>query len=82
MVRSKTHKMVRFQGIERGQLFDLEQDPGEVNDLWGDPGYAQVRSELLEVLTNWHIDSAVATKNARRRIVSPSGPDSIQDGGG
>ncbi len=82
MVRSKTHKMVRFQGMERGQLFDLERDPDEREDLWGDPGYAQVRSELGDVLTNWHIDSAVATKNARRRIVSPGGPDSIQDGGG
>ncbi|MDF0595260.1 sulfatase [Psychromarinibacter halotolerans] len=81
MVRSRTHKLVHFKGMEQGQLFDLQADPRETDDRWDDPACAGVRADLMGVLMNWHIDSAVHTKNARRRIVSHGGPDNIQDGG-
>jgi arylsulfatase A-like enzyme len=79
MIRSETHKLVHFQGMEEGQLFDLVSDPGERVNLWDDPEAAEVRRELMEALMNWHIDSALHTKNARRLIVSPGGVDSIQE---
>ncbi len=71
MVRSGSHKLVHFQGADYGQLFDLENDPKEVHNLWDAPDAAQTKADLMGVLLNWHIDSAVHTRDARRRVVSP-----------
>jgi arylsulfatase len=70
MVRSKTHKLVHFHGQEGGQLFDLVSDPKERVNLWDDPGAAAAKQELLGVMLDWHLDSALATRNARRRVVN------------
>ncbi|WP_299651120.1 sulfatase-like hydrolase/transferase [uncultured Jannaschia sp.] len=75
MVRSETHKLVHFQGQTYGQLFDLVADPGEKQDLWDDPSAREVKQHLLNVMLNWHVDSTLATRNARRLIVSP--PDAV-----
>lgn len=71
MVRSERHKLVHFQGADYGQLFDLQADPKERVNLWDDPEEAGVKSNLMNVLLNWHIDSAVHTRNARARAVAP-----------
>ncbi len=71
MVRSETHKLVHFRGMDCGQLFDLVADPKEVRNLWDDPGSAAIKAGLLTVLMEWHIDSAVQTRDARKRVVAP-----------
>jgi len=71
MVRSETHKLVHFRGMDGGQLFDLVADPKEVRNLWDDPGSAAIKASLLTVLMEWHIDSAVQTRDARKRVVAP-----------
>jgi len=38
-----------------GQLFDMESDPLEENDLWNDPGYQELRFEMTHRLTNWMV---------------------------
>lgn len=73
MVRSGTHKLVHFQGQDYGQLFDLEADPGELDNRWDDPDLAGVKAQLLSVMLNWHVDSAMRTKCVRRRAVNPEG---------
>jgi len=35
------------------ELYDLEKDPHEINNLAGDPGVANVESELLATLNRW-----------------------------
>lgn len=71
MVRSSTHKLVHFMGQEYGQLFDLTSEAGEAVNLWDDASAAEVKQELMTVLMNWHIDSAVQTRDARKRVVAP-----------
>ena len=71
MVRSDRHKLVHFQGADYGQLFDLQADPNERVNLWDDPKEAGVKSNLMGVLLNWHIDSAVQTHAVRARAVAP-----------
>ncbi len=35
------------------ELFDIENDPHEINNLADDPNYADVKAELLKELNNW-----------------------------
>ena len=62
-VRSDRWKLVHFKGSEEGQLFDLENDPKEVHNLWSDPAYAGKRQELLDVLRDWLIESNFRTRD-------------------
>lgn len=45
MVRTARWKYIEYQGF-RPQLFDLENDPAEQQDLAADPAHAPVRAEL------------------------------------
>ena len=47
MVRSERYKLVHFLGQDYGQLFDLDDDPGEVRNRWDDAALAAVKRELL-----------------------------------
>ena len=35
------------------ELFDLKNDPYELNNLADDPGFAEIKAELLNELNNW-----------------------------
>lgn len=63
MVRSNDWKLVHFVDSTDGQLFDLNNDPDEINNLWTDPAHAEKKRELLDVLLNWRIQSDVHTSN-------------------
>jgi len=39
-----------YQGMNQGELFDLYNDPLELNNLWFDTEAAQLKSEMMEVL--------------------------------
>lgn len=41
------HKITVHRDTDDGELFDLQEDPGEVNNLWHDPASAGLKSELL-----------------------------------
>ncbi len=47
MLRTGTHKLVAHHGTGTGQLYDLEADPHERDNLWAHPGSAAVKAELL-----------------------------------
>lgn len=48
MMRSARHKLVVYHGHEQGELFDLQEDPHEFDNLWEDPAHAATRFELLK----------------------------------
>lgn len=52
MVRSERWKYLAYDGF-RPQLFDLLNDPQELNDLGEDPAYAAVREEHAGYLFEW-----------------------------
>jgi len=54
MIRSHRWKCVR-RLYDTDELYDLEQDPGEVHNLVGDPSLADVRQELTAAMADWFI---------------------------
>ena len=45
-VRTRTHKLIYFWKKDQWELFDLEKDPLEVNNLYGQPGQEQLTADL------------------------------------
>ena len=72
MVRRGRYKLNYYHG-ERPELFDLQADPHELDDLASDPGHRDVRDALVGlVLKNWspdEIDQRVRESQRRRRIL-------------
>jgi arylsulfatase A-like enzyme len=50
MIRTETHKLVRRYPDGPCELFDLQADPREVRNLFGEPEYAALVTELTAVL--------------------------------
>ncbi|MCH8829728.1 MAG: DUF4976 domain-containing protein, partial [Planctomycetes bacterium] len=63
MVRSNDWKLVHFVDSPDGQLFDLKNDPDEVENLWNDPAHAPKKRELLDVFLHWRLQSDVETSD-------------------
>jgi hypothetical protein len=38
-----------YEGTE-GELYDLNEDPGELVNLWDDPKYAGVKADMIETI--------------------------------
>jgi arylsulfatase A-like enzyme len=49
-VRTKTHKCTFELGSGAGELYDLRNDPGEMDNRFDDPGCAKVRRELEDLM--------------------------------
>jgi arylsulfatase A-like enzyme len=47
MVRADGHKLIIYPEVPVTRLFDLESDPLEMNDLSGDPAYANIKKQLF-----------------------------------
>lgn len=56
MVRKDEWKLIYFLG-QRCQLFNMKEDPEELNDLGDDPQYKKIQKELTQlILTDWNPD--------------------------
>jgi choline-sulfatase len=57
MIRRGPWKLYDYHAETSPVMYNLEDDPGEENDLGGDPNVASVRAELLEALyADWSPD--------------------------
>ncbi len=46
----KRYKITVYYRREYGELFDLENDPYEHNNLWNEPEYRELRNEMIKKL--------------------------------
>lgn len=65
------------------ELFDLNKDPHEINNLANDPSYAKVKAELLKELENWRInvikDKGVSSEFAAEHVFPAKCPTPTVD---
>ncbi|MBT3535950.1 MAG: sulfatase-like hydrolase/transferase [Rhodospirillaceae bacterium] len=40
-------RLSRYMGSEFGELYDLQNDPNEMQNLWDEPGHAEIKGKLL-----------------------------------
>ena len=53
---TKTHRMTIYHGVTWGDLYDLENDPHELHNLWDDPAHTKIRAEMFELLAYRQMD--------------------------
>jgi arylsulfatase A-like enzyme len=56
-VRTRDWKLVRYSRLAIGELYDLNNDPHELHNLWDDPAYARRRGEMEGLLFDWYVTS-------------------------
>jgi len=57
MLRTSKHKLIRrTAGV--CELYDLERDPQELHNVYGDPAYAAVQADLECRLLDWYVHTA------------------------
>jgi choline-sulfatase len=54
MVRTEHHKLV-MREVGGHELYDLDRDPWEMVNRFGDPALATVQADLMERLLRWHL---------------------------
>jgi arylsulfatase A-like enzyme len=58
MARTAEWKLVHYLRAPYGELYNLKDDPQELDNLWDDPGAARARRTMQALLADWLIDSA------------------------
>lgn len=48
MYRDERYKLVVYHGREYGELYDLQEDPGEFENRWEDETFAGVKADLMK----------------------------------
>jgi arylsulfatase len=47
MYRDESYKLVVYHGHGLGELYDLDNDPGEFDNLWDDPAHQKLKLDLI-----------------------------------
>jgi hypothetical protein len=56
-VRNEQFKMVYYQNLPMGELYDLEKDPSETNNLWDVSSFRAAREMMTQLAVSRMIDT-------------------------
>lgn len=56
-VRTERWKLNYCANAKYGELYDLQNDPGEFNNVWHDPHHSDAREQMMQVLTSRMLSS-------------------------
>ena len=56
-VRTDEWKLIRYPERDYSQLFNLKDDPLELNNLAGDPAYQSKQEELKQMILDWQVET-------------------------
>jgi arylsulfatase A-like enzyme len=74
ILRGRRWKYVHFAALP-ALLFDLENDPDEMNDLSSDPAYAGIMLEMAQKMLSWRL------KHQEHVLTNlHNGPNGVEDG--
>ena len=68
MYRTRRYKLSVYHRDNLGELFDLENDPHEFDNLWEDPAYEEIKNELILESFNDHV---MKTTDVGSRRIAP-----------
>lgn len=60
MTHDGRYKTIVYHGLNLGEIFDLQEDPGEFSNLWNDANCKDLKLQLL----HRHLDAVMATSSA------------------
>jgi arylsulfatase len=66
MMRTSTHKLVHYFGQSAGELYDVQQDPGETRNLWDSPEHQDLKKDLQLRLLEWMGTSCYITSGYKQ----------------
>jgi arylsulfatase len=62
MRRDERWKIVYYLGETYGELYDLQQDPGELRNLWTSPEHTELRDRLVHEVLVWQLRGAISSR--------------------
>ncbi|GJM63140.1 sulfatase [Persicobacter diffluens] len=66
-VRTDRYKLMHFKVEDRWEMFDLEQDPEEIHNIYGDPAFAEVQQmmhqEFEKLKKEYQVPEEAQSKN-------------------
>ncbi|MGH2367719.1 MAG: sulfatase-like hydrolase/transferase [Chloroflexota bacterium] len=57
MIRTRSHKLVR-RPLGVSELYDLQADPGELQNVYGRPEFAEIQRALERRLLDWYVHTS------------------------
>ena len=66
MYRTESHKLCMYHDKNLGELYDLENDPWEFDDLWDSPDHQPIKHQLIREAFDAHV--VLTTDMGSRRI--------------
>ena len=77
MRRDARWKVVCYLGAADGELYDLQEDPGELVNLWDAPPHRERRASMVREVLEWSVRSMIASRQPP--AAKPQQPMRIQE---
>ena len=76
MRRDTEVKVVIYPGTDEGEIYELQADPGEMNNLWTNPSWRNYRDQAVTDILQW---SVLGSYRAHRKPTpKPQAPMAIK----